>query len=140
MLWANIEVVTGLGMGKLVQPFLLPLLPSLLLSPPPFLLSSDISPSLHTFLILPTHRMWDLRSSSVVKTLQLDGSATSVELSRDKEILTVAHGKTVTFVNASRYIHINIVCLRNTMWCPHSQSQEHCSGLVPGALYVVADY
>lgn len=48
----------------------------------------------------PQLRMWDVRSGAVARTLPLDGSATSVELSRDRALLTVAHGRTVSFFDA----------------------------------------
>ena len=46
--------------------------------------------------------LWDSRSGSVAKTLGLESPATSIELSQDRELLTVAHGKTVTIVDATR--------------------------------------
>lgn len=51
----------------------------------------------------PLHRrMWDIRTGSTAKTLALDALATSLELSRDGSTLTVAEGKRVTFVDATR--------------------------------------
>ena len=56
-------------------------------------------------------RIWDVRSGSMVKSLELESPATSVELSRDRDILTVAHGRKVTFVDAARWVVC--VCLKS---------------------------
>lgn len=51
---------------------------------------------------LTIFRLWDSRSGGVAKTLALESQATSIELSHDREVLTVAHGKKITIVDASR--------------------------------------
>ena len=47
--------------------------------------------------------MWDVRSGTAVKTLELNAPATSVELSRDRELLTISHGSTITFATSEGY-------------------------------------
>jgi serine-threonine kinase receptor-associated protein len=47
--------------------------------------------------------LWDSRTGGVAKTLALESPATSIELSQDRELLTVAHGAKVTIVNASSF-------------------------------------
>ncbi len=47
-------------------------------------------------------RFWDLRSGNCIDSVQLTCPATSVELSRDRTVLTVTHGKSVSFFNAKR--------------------------------------
>ena len=47
-------------------------------------------------------RFWDIRSGSCVHKIKLDSPATSVELSRDRAVLTVSHGKNVSFFDANR--------------------------------------
>ena len=47
-------------------------------------------------------RFWDLRSGNCINSVQLSCSATSVELSRDRTVLTVTHGKSISFFNANR--------------------------------------
>ena len=55
-------------------------------------------------------RVWDLRTNSVVKTLESDyGIVCDMEMSPDKEIITFGHGTSVSFWNAkdlSRIKHV----------------------------------
>jgi serine-threonine kinase receptor-associated protein len=46
--------------------------------------------------------LWDTRTGGVAKTLVLESLATSIELSHDRQYLTVAHGSMVTVINAAR--------------------------------------
>lgn len=53
-------------------------------------------------LIFAIVRLWDIRNSACVKTLLLGSAATSIELSSDRNNLTVAHGNMVTIVDSDR--------------------------------------
>lgn len=50
-----------------------------------------------SFNFYKNHRISDVRSKSEVKSIPLDVSATSLEISADGNTLTAAHGNTVTF-------------------------------------------
>ncbi len=60
-------------------------------------------------MLLILSRMWDARNGSTVNALDLDSPATSIELSRDRDLLTVAHGNTVSFIDASRWVGLAII-------------------------------
>ena len=47
-------------------------------------------------------RLWDVRSGSCVQSLVLESMPSSIELSRDRNTVTVAHGTTVTFIDSDR--------------------------------------
>jgi serine-threonine kinase receptor-associated protein len=47
--------------------------------------------------------LWDTRTGGVAKTLVLESLATSIELSHDRQYLTVAHGSMVTVINAASF-------------------------------------
>ena len=48
------------------------------------------------------NRLWDIRKNSCVQSHILDSPATSIELSRDRKCLTVAHGSNVTVIDSER--------------------------------------
>lgn len=51
-----------------------------------------------------TVRLWDTVSGSVARQITLDSSIGGFELEKDYgDILTVAHGKAVSFYNSTRY-------------------------------------
>ena len=54
------------------------------------------------------YRLWDVRGKSCVQSIHLDSTATSIELSRDRENITVAHGNTVTIIDSDRYVIVFI--------------------------------
>ena len=75
-------------------------------SPSPPRPCHPLSPSPTPSFFLPSPSLPPLTECGMCKVFSGENTATgptSVELSRDREILTVAHGKTVTFVDASRY-------------------------------------
>lgn len=47
-------------------------------------------------------RVWDVRTKSVVRTLDTKSSCTSVEVSRDGRYITTADGNTVKFWDANQ--------------------------------------
>ena len=49
-----------------------------------------------------THSLWDTRTCEVVKKVKMDEVVTSFDLSWDRSQLVVAHGQSVSFVDATR--------------------------------------
>ena len=49
-----------------------------------------------------TLRMWDTDSGKEINKVELGGAVGGMELSKDREIITVAHGQNVSFYSSSR--------------------------------------
>lgn len=54
-----------------------------------------------------TLRFWDVKSGQEIKKVDLSGPVGGLELSKDQDILTVAHGQSVSFYNAETFDKIN---------------------------------
>ena len=54
--------------------------------------------------------LWDVRSREIIKKVKMDSPITSFDLSRDKSVLIVTHGKNVSFVDASRCSVCVLLC------------------------------
>lgn len=54
--------------------------------------------NMHYLYIL--YRLWDARSCKTEKEITLPGAVLSIELSRDRTLLTISHSNGVTFLDA----------------------------------------
>ena len=63
-----------------------------------------------------TLRFWDLASGKEVSKSDLSGPVGGMELSKDQDILTVAHGQKVTFFNAETFAKINEFSVPTTVF------------------------
>ncbi|KJE91798.1 hypothetical protein CAOG_08643 [Capsaspora owczarzaki ATCC 30864] len=54
-------------------------------------------------------RLWDLRTRQEERVIPLDASATSVEVSADGQIMTVAHGHSISFFNMQTFEKIKSI-------------------------------
>lgn len=63
-----------------------------------------------------TLRFWDIASGQEIKKIDLTNPVGGIELSKDQDILTVAHGQTVSFFNSETFEKIKEVNLPTTVF------------------------
>ena len=63
-----------------------------------------------------TLRFWDITSGQEIKKYDLTSPVGGIELSKDQDILTVAHGQTVSFFNAETFEKIKDVSIPSTVF------------------------
>merc|ERR1711993_1739 len=63
-----------------------------------------------------TLRFWDSSSGTEIRKLDLSGPIGGMELSKDGNIITVAHGQSVSFINANSYEKIKEVAIPTTVF------------------------
>ena len=63
-----------------------------------------------------TLRFWDIASGQEIKKIDLTNPVGGIELSKDQDILTVAHGQTVSFFNADTFEKIKDVSIPSTVF------------------------
>jgi serine-threonine kinase receptor-associated protein len=63
-----------------------------------------------------TLRFWDIASGQEIKKIDLTNPVGGIELSKDQDILTVAHGQTVSFFNSESFEKIKEVNLPTTVF------------------------
>lgn len=50
------------------------------------------------------YRLWDVRTGTIVRTLETKASVTSAEVSQDGRYITTADGTSVKFWDANQYV------------------------------------
>ena len=63
-----------------------------------------------------TLRFWDITSGQEIKKFDLSAPVGGIELSKDQDILTVAHGQTVSFFNAESFEKIKEISIPTTVF------------------------
>lgn len=63
-----------------------------------------------------TLRFWDIASGKEVQKIDLSAPVGGLELSKDQDILTVAHGQMVSFFNAETFERIKDVSVPSTIY------------------------
>ena len=63
-----------------------------------------------------TLRFWDVNSGQEIAKKELTSPVGGLELSKDQDILTVAHGQTVSFYNAENFEKLKDVSIPSTVY------------------------
>lgn len=71
-------------------------------------------------------RIWDMRTSKMVTAVPTDNPVMSIEMSRDGELLTVVHGKLVTFMRTSSYEKTKTFTMPMSMYSASLHPSKSC--------------
>lgn len=59
-----------------------------------------------------SHRLWDVRTGTIVRTLETKASVTSAEVSQDGRYITTADGTSIKFWDANQYAFFSFLFFR----------------------------